>query len=83
MDAVAELARLREDVTARQRQRASAEHSLHQAQARLETASGALLEEFGAKTPEEAEAAATALEAELAAEAEQARALLARAGGQE
>jgi len=83
MDAVAELAELREAVAASQRARASAEHGLAQAEVRAETASRELLDEFGAGTPEEAEALAEALEAELAAETEQVRALLARAGGQE
>lgn len=81
--AIERLDKLREDVTARQRQRASAEHGLHQAEAREHAASQALLDEFGAKTPEEAEAMAEALDAELAAEVTQACALLARAGGQE
>jgi argininosuccinate lyase len=80
MSAENEVAALRSEVMARQRERASAEHALVQAEARQETAAAALLEEFGVASPEEAEALAEALDTELAAEAAAARALLARTG---
>jgi predicted nucleic acid-binding Zn-ribbon protein len=77
-----QVASLRQDVSAAQQQRASAEHGLAQAEARLGTAEQALQDEFGVDTPEAAEALASDMEAALEAEVSQARALLAKAGGQ-
>lgn len=80
-DVEAEIAELREDVSARQREQAQAAARHDQAQARVQVTTEALGEEFGVTDLEAAQVLAAQLEGELRADAAKIRAKLEQAGG--
>lgn len=77
-----DIAQLKREVTARQQDKARADHEVTQAEARQAAVLAALQEEFGATDVEQGRAVAVELEAALARDAGRARELLAQSGGQ-
>jgi hypothetical protein len=77
----AEITSLHAEVAAAQRRHAGAEAAQARADARAAAEAAALREEFGVATAAEVRSLMTSLEEQVAAEAAQVRAHLARAGG--